>query len=860
MSRRSSVDLSTATGPVKWPGRTVEPLATYEPLPVGTDAGFTIEMFERVAAEAPARDAVVTDTETLSLGDLNGQANAVAARILEEGSVEPGVVPMFMDHGAEKCAAAIGVIKSGSAFVRIDPIHKDQGVRDLFAHSQASIVLTDRPNMARARRLAPEGVVVIEVSGLLALPVEQNPSVPITANTIMYIGYTTGSTGNPKGAIRTHGNDRETVLSSMAMSKMAVGDRMAFMQGFWQTQLMGGLISGATIYPYDLRRHGFNEMKRWLLRHEITCYRGIVTGFRQFLESLGPDDYFPAMRIVDLTGEPLYREDFERFDRAFSRRCAFVATYSASEQTSMAYFVPDRSAMPVDGDIVPIGYPMPHVDVQLLDEDHRPICPGTIGEIAFRSEVRSLGYWRDAALSAEIWQADRTKPGRTIYWTGDLAVMDENGCLHGCGRADLQVKIRGHRVLLGEIEAILIQHPAIKNAVVVMDRNDQGHNRLVGYFTSETGAVPSTSGLRAYLGRQLPNHMVPAVFMPMDSFVLTVSGKIDRRALPPAVIDIHNRSRDVVAPANVVEATLKDIWEELLQEEDISVEDDFFLIGGDSVMALTMFLEAEARLGRQLPFESLWLRGSTIRALALSIDGAAPAISWSQALPLQTNGHKPALFVVSMVSAPVYCLSLIQHLGSDQPVYGLPAKGIGGDELPDRRIGDMAAHCIAMMRQVQPDGPYRIMGFSAAGLVAFEMAQSLSAQGIDVSKLVLLDSALPTKAGAVAGKMVRQPLKAARFAGSLVAQSFGIAKTDAATTLRAARAGAYYRYRPKPYAGEVILITSTERNQSRVLVDRWRQLAEGGLITTDAPGDHLAMVQEPHVGALGQTLVRLLDV
>jgi len=859
MSRSSSVNLSTDTGPVNWPARTIEQLATYEPLASGPGAGLTIERFERVAAQAPDRDAVVTDEKSLSLGALNAQANAVAARILEEGLAEPVVVPMLMDHGADKCAAAIGIIKSGSAFVRIDLIHKDQGVRDLLAHSQASIILTDPPNLARARRLAPDGVVVIEVSGLLARPIEQNPGVPITSETILYIGYTTGSTGNPKGAIRTHGNDRETVLSSMAMSKLAVGDRIAFMQGFWQTQLMGGLISGATIYPFDLRRHGFNEMKRWLLRHEITCYRGIVTGFRQFLESLEPDDYFSAMRIVDLTGEPLYREDFERFDRAFSRRCAFVATYSASEQTSMAYFVPDRSAMPVDGDIVPIGFPMPHVDVQLLDEEQQPIGPGMIGEIAFRSEVRSLGYWRDPARSAEIWQADRTKPGRTIYWTGDLAVMDEDGCLHGRGRADLQVKIRGHRVLLGEIEAILNQHPAIRNAVVVMDQNDQGHNRLVGYFTSEAGAVPTTSELRAYLGRHLPNHMVPAVFLPVDSFELTASGKIDRRALPPAVIDIHDGSRDVVAPVNDVEATLKDIWEELLQERDISVEDDFFLVGGDSVMALKMFLEAEARLGRQLPFESLWLRGSTIRALALSINGAAPPISWSQALPLQTNGHKPALFVVSMVSAPVYCLSLIQHLGSDQPVYGLPARGVGGDELPDRRIEDMAAHCIAMMRQVQPDGPYRIMGFSAAGLVAFEMAQSLSAQGVDVSKLVLLDSALPTIAGAVAGKVLRKPLKAARFAGSLVAQSFGIASTNAVTTLRAARVGAYYRYRPKPYAGEVILITSIESDESRVSVDRWQQLAKGGLITADTPGNHIAMVKEPCVGTLAQTLVRLLD-
>jgi len=295
-----------------------------------------------------------------------------------------------------------------------------------------------------------------------------------------------------------------------------------------------------------------------------------------------------------------------------------------------------------------------------------------------------------------------------------------------------------------------------------------------------------------------------------------------------------------------------------LGADAISVEDDFFLIGGDSLMALTMVLRAEERLDRRIPFESLWLNGSTIRALAQSLSGTTPAVDWHQALPLQTGGTNRPLFVVSMVAMPVYCLALIPHLGGDQPVYGLPAKGIGGDELPDRRVEDMADHCIRMMRRVDPDGPYQVMGHSAAGLIAFEIACQLRDQGVEVANLVLLDSDMPGSTGRLAGKVVRQPLRAARYAGSLVGQSLGLGAGHDPVTLRSARAGAYYRYRPKSYGGSATLITSAERTDSDVLIEKWQSLVTGELTKVAAPGNHISMLQEPHVGDLARILARTL--
>ena len=843
----------------RWHATEVVPAEGHVPLDPDPANGLLLDLFEQVVATAPDRAAVVTDSETLTFAELNGQANAVACRLLEIGFPTKSLIALFMAHGSEKVAAAIGITKAGAAYVSIDPIHNDEGVPDLFAHTRAPIVLTDRANEIRARRLAHKSVAVIDASELLVRPVDQNPCLPISADDLSRVVYTSGSTGTPKGVMHTHGYDHNTAVALMTLYKIGDGDRVACMQVYWVTDLMGPMICGATIYPFDIRENGFGTMKSWLLRHAITGYCGILTGFRQFLTALHSDDFFPAMRFVSVAGEALYREDVERFNRAFPGTCAFINAFSSTEMNRLACFIPDRSALPPQGNVVPIGYSLPDIDVQLLDEEQKPVRQGLVGEIVVRGAELSPGYWRNPELSARIWPPDPAAPGQRLYRTGDLAVMDADGCLHGRGRADQQVKIRGHRVVPDEIENVLVEHPAIQAAVVVRDQTVSGRDRLVGYIVGQTDSVPTTSELRGYLGRRLPDYMVPALFMPVTGFDVTSTGKVDRRALPPPEIDIHARSGDVVAPANDVEATIKEIWEDLLGEEGLSVEDDFFLIGGDSVLAMTLFLKMEQRLERQLPFEGLWLQGSTIRALAKTVSDGVPEVNWGQALPLQTNGDKPALFVVSQREMPIFCLSLIPYFGSDQPVYGLPARGIGGDTLPDRRIEDMAAHCIEMMRRVQPHGPYRIMGHSAAGLVAFEIAQILGKQGSDVSKLVLLDSDMPGSAGKLAGKVLRQPLKGVRFAGSLIGQALGLSAPAGSVTRQAAKSSAYFRYRPKPYPGEAILLVASERQNTAELARRWRRLIKGDLVVTEVSGDHISMMQEPGIGELARTLMRQLE-
>jgi len=843
----------------RWHATEVVPAEGYMPFDPDPAKGLLIDRFERAVLAAPDRAAVVTDTNTLTMAELNGQANAIACRLLEAGSLPGSLIALCMAHGPEKLTAAIGVLKASSAYVSIDAIRTDQELHDRFSHSDPLIILTDKENQTRSTQLADPSVAVIELSSFLNHAVSENPARTVNTDSVFNLSYTSGSTGRPKAAIRTHGYKLNAIASITEICRFGPSDRVAFLQGFYNTHLLAPLISGASVHPFDYRREGLGAKKAWLLRHRITCYGDMTTGLRQVVDALQPGENFPDMRVVCLSGEPLYRSDVERFDRVFPRGCAVMNWYAATEHQVIAAFTVDREKLPTDSDIVPLGFSAPFMDVAVVDEQSNPVPRGTVGAVVVRGSALSPGYWRNSDLSAKVWRPDPSTPGRRMYHTGDLAVMDETGCLHGRGRVDEQIKIRGFRVMPGEIENLLVEHPAIKAAVVVLDRTNLGADRLVGYVVGETDTVPTTSDLRAYLGQRLPDYMIPSVIMPVSGFALTATGKVDRRALPPPKIDIQARTGDFIAPKNDVEAALKEIWEELLDEEGISVEDDFFLIGGDSLKALTMILKVEERLGRQLPFESLWLQGSTIRALARAIAGETPAADWGQALALQSHGEKPALFIVTLNSTVGhYCVSLVQRLGADQPVYGLPPKGVGGDALPDQRIEEMSEHCIAMMRRVQPDGPYRIMGYSAAGLLAFETARRLHAQGDEVSKLVLLDSDLPPTSTAVAGKVLRKPLRAARLAGSLIGQSLGVIGQVHAMDRELAWSGAQLRYQPKPYVGDAILITTAERQDNGDLAESWRRLVEGGLVTAQAPGDHVSMMQEPNVGELARILATFL--
>jgi thioesterase domain-containing protein/acyl carrier protein len=315
-----------------------------------------------------------------------------------------------------------------------------------------------------------------------------------------------------------------------------------------------------------------------------------------------------------------------------------------------------------------------------------------------------------------------------------------NGTIEFLGRIDYQVKIRGFRIELGEIEAVLAQHPHVSQAVVIAREDESGDKRLVAYVVPNQEQVVTTSELRHYLKEKLPDYMVPSVFVTLDALPLTPTGKVDRRALPAPDQVKQEPLKTFVAPQDQIELLLTKIWEKVLGIQPIGITDNFFEIGGHSLLAVHLLSEIEKAFGKNLPLVT-FLEAKTVEQLAKILRQQEGSALWRSLVMIQPGTTKPPLFCIHAVWGNVlFYQKLVRYLETDQPFYALQAQGLDGKQPPRTSVQEMAAHYIEEIRTVQPEGPYFIGGYSFGGWVAFEIARQLHAQGQEIALLAVLDT------------------------------------------------------------------------------------------------------------------------
>jgi surfactin synthase thioesterase subunit/acyl carrier protein len=472
-----------------------------------------------------------------------------------------------------------------------------------------------------------------------------------------------------------------------------------------------------------------------------------------------------------------------------------------------------------------------------------------------------------------------------MYKTGDLACYRPDGNIEFLGRADHQVKIRGFRIELGEIEAVLGQHPAVREAVVLAREDAPGEKRLVAYVVAESTA----DELRRFLKDKLPDHMVPAVFVLLDTLPLLSNGKIDRRALPAPDRSRLELEKSFVAPRDDLELQLAHIWEEVLDVRPVGVRDNFFELGGHSLLAIRLFAVIEKRLGKKLPLTAVF-QGATVEHLASALRQQATAGTQSSLVAIQPGGSKRPLFLVHPAGGHVFpYLHLAKFLGPDQPCYGLQARGLEDGQDPHTRIEDMAAYYIQALQSVQPTGPYLLGGWSMGGVVAFEMAQQLHAQGQRVALLALLDSRIPTpdetfpEEDAEAILLVERyfdisfglteslaklskegqlafVLEQAKSAG-LIPAELDVSQARRFVELLRSDLRATQNYGLHHYPGRVTLFKASETltSTSPDPTFGWSEWASRGVEVHVVPGNHANLIYEPHVEILAKKLTVCLN-
>ncbi len=651
-------------------------------------------------------------------------------------------VALLLDQGSAFIAAMLGVLKAGGCFVPLDPANPPGRNLQMLQESGARILMTSTEHLELAGSMSGGCCEILDVESIPPGN-DGNPGVSIAADSLAVILFTSGSTGKSKGVMHDHQTLVHNAMRHREAFQITPEDRQTLL---YTCSVYGGirdilnaLLCGASLHTFAVKQRGVESLARWIIDSRITIYCSVATVYRQFVATLTSREQFPDLRLIKVGGEASHRADIELFRAHFPRSCRLHCGFGSTETGVARHFFVDHDTQ-FEGEAVPLGYPVDDVEVVLLDEQGKPVASGEIGEMVVRSRYITRGYWKRPDLNDAVCGHDPADPSIRIYRTGDLGVLRADGCLEHRGRKDFQVKIRGNRIELAEIETALSGLAGVAHAVVAARRDQREENYLVAYIVARGEKPISVGDLRRGLAEKLPEHMIPTAFVPMESLPQTPNGKIDRQALPSVDSSRPHLGNAYVAPQSKLEIHLTALWSKLLGIGQVGTQDDFFELGGNSLTAVKLMAQIRADHGRILPL-SLLFEARTVARLAEVIARGHESSAWSHIVPIQPRGQRTPLFCVHPGGGNVLGYQeFVAFLHKDQPVYGIQAHGVVEGQTPHTDIPEMARAYIQAMRDIQPRGPYYLGGESFGGLVAYEMACQLSEAGETVAFLFLGDA------------------------------------------------------------------------------------------------------------------------
>jgi amino acid adenylation domain-containing protein len=575
------------------------------------------DRFEQQVGKHGDRLAVQTKHAALTYNELNHAANRMAKAILATRGTGQEPVGLLFENGVQAITAILGVLKAGKFYVPIDPSFPYGRMASILQDSGAELLVTHGQNLRLASDLTGGRLHLIDSDTLDPEVPDENVSIHVSPEESACILYTSGSTGEPKGVIQ---NQRCLLHWAMIYANdlsITPNDRLTLLHSLsapaCSHHLLGSLLNGASLLPFDPRLGGAAQLARWLRQKQVTIYHSVPVVFRQLAGALTGQETFPCLRAINLSGAPMTKNDVELYKTHFSSESVLLHMIGTTETGWVRRYFIDKGTQ-IAGNAVPIGYPVEDIEVMLLDEDHCQVSLGEIGEIAVKSRYLGLGYWRKPELTNTKFLRSSNGEEQRIYLTGDLGRMKRNGCLFHLGRKDFQINVRGYRIEIGEIEAALLQHPGIKEAAVVGREVDSGDTRIVAYLVS-TGGAPTATQLRRFLKEKLPDYMIPPTFIALSALPLTPNGKLDYRALPTPEGLRPELATSYVAPKTEVEQQIAKVWQEVLRLQKVGLFDNFFDLGGQSVLLTAVQLRLQEVFQRDLSIIEMF-KHPTVNALA----------------------------------------------------------------------------------------------------------------------------------------------------------------------------------------------------------------------------------------------------
>ncbi len=866
-------------------------------------------MFEAQAEAKPEAEALVSGSGRLTYRMLNTRANRVADVLSSLGVGPEVVVGIYLERSSDLVSAILGVLKAGGAYLPLDPSYPPEYISLMMRNGGADLVLTQSSLLGAVQSLkrldgAARSFVCVDNDPRIACATGERHFSSVGPRNLAYVIHTSGSTGQPKPVAVEHRNSvaliqwASSVFSARELDGVLASTSICFDPSILDLFVPLSLGGKVVMAPDALALRGLEAAR------EVRLINSVPSVVREMLRMGG----LPlSLETINLGGEPLPAQLVDQL-YALPHVKRVHDLYGPTEATTCSIF-----ALRAPGGPDIIGKPIAGTEAHLLDRNLRPVPDGEAGELFIGGAGVARGYFKQPGATAERFIEDG-RLGR-LYRTGDFCRARTDGNLEFIGRQDRQVKVRGFRVELGEIESALLGHPSVEQAIVIAKEEAPGDKRLVAYVVPRAKPGRKASGpatgssivsqLRMYLGGRLPDQMVPGTFMLLDRFELTANGKVDRESLP-APTRPRPAADDSRLPRTSTEALLCEIWASLLGLAQVGVSDDFFEIGGDSLLGIAMLVEIEHRTGHRLPV-GFMQQMRTVDRLAAYLDNMGkccrPAMD-SPLIAIQPRGTRAPLFLVHGVGGGMLWgyENLSRHLGTDQPVFAF--KPCGAERLDEfDTVGKMAAYFVRELRRFQPEGPYALGGYCFGGNVAHEMACLLDQEGQSVSLVALIGS---SPRNSSYDRVDWTALHFCRFFGNLGHWAVGFAGWKFAKQVRfvrwkfkglrkkvaqrlrqgpAAHPGgvdeqldlsavptaqrghwlshvrALDRHRAATYRGDVLLLRSRGHRLNCSYDGRcgWADYAAGGVDVRVIPGFHDGLLEEPFAKSVARELKLKLD-
>ena len=683
-----------------------------------------VDLFEEQVAKTPGATALVFQEEKLSYEVLNKRANQLAHYLKSKGVTEETLVPICIERSPQMIVGILGILKAGGAYVPIDPEYPQERISYMLNDTGASIIVSSKESKIKIQSSAK--VEVIEINSdwrVINGQSTENLQITLQPHHLAYVIYTSGSTGKPKGVMIEHASLINYVLAFTDYFSICSGDvviqQASLSFDTSAEEIYPTLISGGCICLIKEGGRDIDSIKNYIENKGAT----ILSTTPMVIEWLNNESLNTAkLRYIISGGDVLHSSNINNL----FQKVNIVNSYGPSEATIAVIF----KKIDKISEVSLIGKPFPNTTIYILNSTYN-LCPiGSVGEICIGGFGLARGYLNNPELTNEkfILKPFSNEPEARIYRTGDYGRWLADGNIEYVGRSDDQIKIRGYRIELGEIENVLRQSDLVNQAVVVARKDAKGDNRLIGYVVSVRSF--NSEAIKSYLKSKLPEHMIPAIWIELESLPLTSNGKIDKKSLPDFdAVEVLNNN--YVAPRNETEKIIAEIWEEVLEIEKVGINNNFFELGGHSLIILKLASKVR-KMGLKIEVKDFF-KYQTIEQQSNFIKASLKLLQTASegrfVIPIQPEGNNIPLFAI-----PEFLLysELGKHISKNQPFYSI-------EHSPYETVSEIVNHYITEIKKIYTTGPYRLMGYCGWGDIILKIAQTLIAQGDEVPALILIE-------------------------------------------------------------------------------------------------------------------------